>query len=146
MEDPNLLQMNSANSPLNGEYDILRPHQTIREPTERRNRHKNMIRKCDKEGTDQFEAFMEQSNTPRQDTDLSPCEMMFERPTRKRLPKLIHSEMGRNPKRGERKKSVKLYYNKTTYNKPTLKQNQNVFFKRKTNEKLVLGKNCRLSS
>lgn len=87
--------------------------------------------KCDKEGTDQFEALMEQRNTPRQDTGLSPCEMMFGRPTRTRLPKLIHSKMNRNPKREQRKKSVKRYYNKTAHNKPTLKKNQNAFFERK---------------
>lgn len=101
---------------------------------------KNMIIKCDKEGTDQFEALMEQRNTPRQDTGLSPCEMMFGRPTRTRLPKLILSKTSRNTKREQRKKSVKRYYNKTAYDKPTLKQNQSVFFERKEKEKWILGK------
>ena len=99
-----------------------------------------MIIKCDKEGTDQFEALMEQRNTHRQDTGLSLCEMMFGRPTRTRLPKLIHSKMSRNPKREQRKKYVKRYYNKTAHNKPTLKQNKNVFFERKANEKWILDK------
>lgn len=43
---------------------------------------KHLITKCDKEGTDQFEALMEQRNTPRQDSGLSPCEMMYGKSTR----------------------------------------------------------------
>ena len=99
-----------------------------------------MILKCDKEGKDQFKAILEQRNTPRQDSGISPYQIMFGRPTRTRLPELIHSKMGRNPKREQRKKSVKRYYNKTAYNNPTLKQNENVVFERKANEKLILGK------
>ena len=48
--------------------------------------------------------------------------------------------MGHNPKREQRKKSVKPYYNNAAYNKPTLKQNHNVVFERKANEKWIHGK------
>lgn len=129
MEDPNLRHMNSGNSPLNGEYDTLITslpnHQRANVKAESAVKIiQNMIIKCDKEGTDRCR----------------PCEMMFERPTRPRLPKLIHSKMSRNPKREQRKRSVKRCNNKKAYNKPTLKQTRNVFFERKANEKWILGK------
>lgn len=101
---------------------------------------KHLITKCDKEGSDQFEAPMEQRNTPRQDTCLIPCEMMYGRSTRTRLPKLFQPNLYRNPKREQRKKSVKHHYDKTAHDRPQLEQNQNVFFERKPNEKWILGK------
>ncbi|XP_062621337.1 uncharacterized protein K02A2.6-like [Saccostrea cucullata] len=101
---------------------------------------KHLIMKCDKESTDQFEALLEQRNTPRQDTGLSPCEMMFGRHTRTKLPKLDRHKTSSNRKRQQRKKSVKRYYDRTAHEKTQLKKNQNVFFERKSNEKWILGK------
>ena len=40
---------------------------------------KNIIKKCFEYGRDQYEALLEQRNIPRQDTGLSPSEMMFNR-------------------------------------------------------------------
>lgn len=81
---------------------------------------KHLITKCDKKGTDQFEALMEQRNTPRQETSLSPCEVMYGRSTRTRLPKVVQPNPYRNPKREQRKKSVKRYYDKTAHDRPQL--------------------------
>jgi hypothetical protein len=47
---------------------------------------KTLMKKTIKDGRDQFEALLEQRNTPRQDTGLSPVEMMFGRKTRTMLP------------------------------------------------------------
>lgn len=66
--------------------------------------------------------------------------MMYGRSTRTRLPKLVQSNPYSNPKREQRKKSVKRYYDKTAHDRPQLEQNQNVFFERKSNEKWILGK------
>jgi transposase InsO family protein len=40
---------------------------------------KHLILKCERERTCQYEALLEQRNTPRQDTGCSPTEMMFGR-------------------------------------------------------------------
>lgn len=102
---------------------------------------KHLITTCDKKGTDRFEALMEQRNASRQDTGLSPCEMIYGRSIRTRLPKLLQPNPYRNPKREQRKKSVKRQYDKKAHDRPQLEQNQNVFFERKPNEKWILGKN-----
>lgn len=49
--------------------------------------YQNMIINCDKQGTDQFEATNGTEKYPQHDTGFSPCEMMFRRLTRTRLPK-----------------------------------------------------------
>lgn len=92
---------------------------------------KHLITKCDKEGTDQFEPIMEKEIPLEKKTCLNPCEMMYGGSTRTRLPKLGQPNPYRNPKREERKKSVKRYYDKTAHDRPQLEQNQNVFFERK---------------
>ena len=51
---------------------------------------KNMIRKCLESEGDQYDALLEQRNTPRQDTGLSSSEMMFNQKTRTMLPSQIH--------------------------------------------------------
>ena len=40
---------------------------------------KNLLNKIQKEGGDPYEAMLKQRNTPRQDTDHSPAEMIFNR-------------------------------------------------------------------
>ena len=47
---------------------------------------KTLMKKTVKDGRDQFEALLEQRNTTRQDTGLSPVEMMFGRKTQTMLP------------------------------------------------------------
>lgn len=65
--------------------------------------------------------------------------MMYGRYTRTKLPKLFQPNPYRNPKREQRKKSVKRYYDNTAHDGPQLKQNQNVFVERKPNEKWILS-------
>ena len=50
-------------------------HQCTKEPTVKII--KNLLVKTHKEGSDPNEAVLEQRNTPRQDTEHSPAEMMF---------------------------------------------------------------------
>ena len=52
---------------------------------------KSLLVKTYKEGGDPYEAMLEQRNTPRQDTGLSPAEMMFNRRTRSFLPSISGS-------------------------------------------------------
>ncbi|CAH3027183.1 unnamed protein product [Porites evermanni] len=47
---------------------------------------KTMMCKALRDGTDQYEALLELRNTPRQDTGISPAEMMFGKNTRSLLP------------------------------------------------------------
>lgn len=47
---------------------------------------KNMIKKCRESNSDTFKALLEQRNTPRQDTNKSPAEMMLGRQPRTLLP------------------------------------------------------------
>ena len=47
---------------------------------------KTMICKALRDGTDQYDALLELRNTPRQDTGISPAEMMFGKNTRSLLP------------------------------------------------------------
>ena len=54
---------------------------------------KSLLVKTHKEGGDPYEAMLEQRNTPRQDTGLSPAEMMFNRRTRSFLPSMSNSSM-----------------------------------------------------
>ena len=52
---------------------------------------KSLLVKTHKERGGPYEAMLEQRNTPRQDTGLSPAEMMFNRRTRNFLPSLSDS-------------------------------------------------------
>ena len=47
---------------------------------------KTMMSKALRDGTDQYEALRELRNMPRQDTGISPAEMMFGKNTRSLLP------------------------------------------------------------
>ena len=96
--------------------------------------------KCDREGSDQYEALMEQRNTPRQDTGLSPTQMMFGRTTRTLLPEVVRNKPEINEKRERRRSSVKRHYDKSARNYPELKVDQAVYFERKSGSRWILGK------
>ena len=49
---------------------------------------KTLLEKCEVEKTDPYEAILEQRNTPRQDTCVSPAEVMFNRKVRGMIPQL----------------------------------------------------------
>ncbi|KAK3091320.1 hypothetical protein FSP39_018897 [Pinctada imbricata] len=101
---------------------------------------KHLILKCEHDRTDQNEALMEQRNTPRQDTGLSPAQMMFERSTRTLLPTVCREKQEPIKKRERRRKSVKNYYDKTSTDHPELKINQNIYFEHKEGQVWIPGK------
>ena len=79
---------------------------------------KTMMCKALRDGTDQYEALRELRNMPRQDTGISPAEMMFGKNTRSLLPstgtKSIPSEKQVMMKRATRRLPIKSNYNKGT--------------------------------
>ena len=79
---------------------------------------KTMMCKALRDGTDQYEALLELRNTPRQDTGISPAEMMFGKNTRSLLPstgtKSIPSEKQVMMKRAKRRLPIKSNYNQGT--------------------------------
>ena len=79
---------------------------------------KTMMCKALRDGTDQYEALRELRNMPRQDTGLSPAEMIFGKNTRSLLPstgtKSIPSEKQVMMKRAKRRLPIKSNYNKGT--------------------------------
>jgi transposase InsO family protein len=105
---------------------------------------KQIISKCLRDHTDQYEALLEQRNTPRQDTGLSPAEMLFGRSTRTLLPNLklmfqhIRSDIKR--KRRKRRETVKRSYDKRARDLSKLESGQSVFFKKKPNDEWQPGK------
>lgn len=67
---------------------------------------KKIIIKCKNLKLDPYPALMEQRNTPRKDTGLSPAEMMFGRRLRTMLPR-VTSPAALNEKHEARKQSIK---------------------------------------
>ena len=91
---------------------------------------KNLLIKTHKDGGDPYEAMLEQRNTPRQDTDRSPAEMMFNRKTRSFIPTINSqpSEEVIRIKRENRKNSVKKHHDRKSRNLSELDIGQAVFF------------------
>jgi transposase InsO family protein len=95
---------------------------------------KHMMYKCLEEDGNQYEALLELRNTPRQDTGLSPAQMMFGRRTRSRLPTIDTKPV--SPKqvkkavkrRRNRQKAVKRSYDKRARDLIPLRAGQPVFF------------------
>ena len=79
---------------------------------------KTMMCKALRDGTDQYEALRELRNMRRQDTGISPAEMMFGKNTQSLLPstgtKSIPSEKQVMMKRAKRRLPIKSNYNKGT--------------------------------
>ena len=93
---------------------------------------KAMMRKALLNGTDQYEALLELRNTPRQDTETSPAEMMFGRYTRSMLPssrtKRIRSKRQVMLKRAKRRLAVKRSYDKDARDLTRLASGQPVYY------------------
>ena len=87
------------------------------------------------DGTDQYEALLELRNTPRQDTGISPAEMMFGKNTRSLLPstgtKSIPSKKQVMMKRAKRCLAIKSNYNKGARNLKRLTPSQPVYYQYK---------------
>ncbi|KAK3092083.1 hypothetical protein FSP39_025049 [Pinctada imbricata] len=101
---------------------------------------KHLMIKCNREGSDPYLALMEQRNTPRQDTNLSPNEILLGRQTRTLLPSVPKDQHRKIHKRERRKRSIKKHYDKSAKHQPNLDINQNVYFELRENAKWVLGK------
>ena len=95
-----------------------------------------------KDGGDPYEAILEQRNTPRQDTALSPAEMMFNCKTRSFLPSL--SSKPKNTlvkgKRDARKRSVKTYHDRKSRKLSVIEIGQSVFYQHTEGQNWKWGK------
>ena len=103
---------------------------------------KSLLIKTYKDGGDPYEAILEQRNTPRQDTALSPAEMMFNRKTRSFLPSL--SSKPKNTlvkgKRDARKRSVKTYHDRKSRKLSVIEIGQSVFYRHTEGQNWKWGK------
>ena len=102
---------------------------------------KNLLKKTLKEGGDPYEALLEQRNTPRQDTGLSPAQMMFGRNTRSMIPVLNNKLPLYNSakRRAGRSATVKRYHDKTAHDMCVLEEGQTVFFQHKEGKQWRYG-------
>ena len=93
---------------------------------------KMMMRKALLDGTDQYEALLELRKTPRQDTGVSPAEMMFGRNTRSMLPsvgtKRIRSKRQVTLRRLKRRLAIKSTYDKGARDLKRLTPGQPVYY------------------
>ena len=90
---------------------------------------KHLLIKAGREGADPNIALLEQRNTPRQDTGLSPVQMAFGRQTRTMIPCLKPVEPHPTAdRRRKRKQTVKRYHDRHAHDLPQLKGGQHVFF------------------
>ena len=103
---------------------------------------KHLLIKTYKDGGDPYEAMLEQRNTPRQDTGLSPAEMMFNRKTRSFLPSMHSSPKDTvvKEKRDARKRSVKKHHDRRSRKLSELDVGQRVFFQHMEGKTWKFGK------
>ena len=105
---------------------------------------KTMMRKTLKDKDDQYLALLELRNTPRQDTKLSPAEMMFGRHTRSLLPDMSQKQVLKQniimQRKGKRNASIKKHYDKTARDLPKLSHHQPVYFRSRKGEKWEEGR------
>lgn len=102
---------------------------------------KYLMKKTLKDGNDPVKALLEQRNTPRQDTGLSPAEMMFGRKTRTFLPMRKTTEPSQEikEKRQKRKDSVKRCYDRKARDMNKLNIGQRVFFEHREKRPWIKG-------
>lgn len=107
---------------------------------------KHMIYKCLEAGSNQYEALLELRNTLRQDTGLSPTQMMFGRLTRSRIPAATNKAVSRRcsekakQQRRRRRKSVRRTYNKRARDLKPLGAGQTVFYQHVPGQQWRKGK------
>lgn len=95
---------------------------------------KHLMHKCLQDNNNPYEALLELRNTPRQDTGLSPTQMMFGRFTRSRIPAVTNKPVSKKQStraekmRHKRRKTVEKCYNKKAKDSAPLAAGQTVFF------------------
>ena len=91
---------------------------------------KSLLIKTWKEKGDPYQAMLGQRNTPRQDTNRSPAQMMFNRSTRSFIPSLSNNvkDIETKEKREARKRSVKKSHDRRSRKLSELDVGQSVFF------------------
>ncbi|RUS90003.1 hypothetical protein EGW08_002270 [Elysia chlorotica] len=93
---------------------------------------KSMMKRAANAETDPYEGLLELRNTPKQETGLSPAQIMFGRKTRSLLPSIItrrssdYTDM--QEKRQKRRLSTKTHYDKTSAPLPKLAVGQRVYY------------------
>ena len=92
---------------------------------------KSLLIKTYKDGGDPYEAILKQRNTPRQDTALSPAQMIFNGKTRSFLPSLSSNPKNTlvKEKRDARKRSVKTYHGRKSRKRSVIETGQSVFYR-----------------
>ena len=96
---------------------------------------KTLMKKCSMDGTNVYMALLELRNTPRQDTGLSPNQMMFGRSTRTLLPTATNNTTNKKQmrvaenKKKSRQKVIKQSHDRSAKDLPPVKVGQSVFFK-----------------
>ena len=102
---------------------------------------KYLLKKAARDGTDQNIALLELRNTPREDTGLSPAQMLFGCETRSVLPcfKCQHKSVV-SEKRQKHKEKVKKYHHKGAKDLPNLSEGRTVYSEHKQKAQWILGK------
>jgi transposase InsO family protein len=108
---------------------------------------KTLMTKPKKNKTDPYEALLELRNTPRQDNNRSPSEMMFGRDTRSIIPTMKDTKPLQQSqhaphikKRAKRQDTVKRHYDKSACDLAQLSSNQLVYFQHTRGEKWRKGR------
>lgn len=89
---------------------------------------KNMMKTTHADVKDQYLALLELRNTPRQDSNLSPAQMMFGRKLRSIIPEIMNNDNSVSQKRETRRESIKKYYDKTARDMIPLNEGQPVYY------------------
>lgn len=89
---------------------------------------KNMMKTTHADVKDQYLALLELRNTPRQDSNLSPAQMMFGRKLRSIIPEIMNNDNPVSQKRETRRESIKKYYDKTARDMIPLNEGQPVYY------------------
>ncbi|KAK7112317.1 hypothetical protein V1264_011788 [Littorina saxatilis] len=106
---------------------------------------KHLMWKCIQSGSDVYEALLELRNTPAQDTNVSPTQLMFGHLTRSRIPAATEKQLGKKvvreamQKRTRRRQSVKRCYDRQARDLPPLQSGQPVFFQHKEGQRWQRG-------
>ncbi|KAK7107438.1 hypothetical protein V1264_015748 [Littorina saxatilis] len=106
---------------------------------------KHMMMKCLQDNTNVYDALLELRNTPQQDTELSPTQLMFGRLTRSRLPAATNKPVSKTQtrkarqKRQRRRQSVKQSYDRAAKDLTLLSNGQPVYYKHREGQRWQKG-------